>query len=98
MDGGTSHSVLTVHSSSTSAPVNTRLIILPGLATRSLSICSCSTLCTRTHSPHPPPWPRPSFPDCLMMQFQCTRTQLAVSSSLASHGESVRLYWYTSTL
>ena len=30
--------------------------------------------CTRAHSPHCPPWPGHSFPDCLLTVYQCTRT------------------------
>jgi hypothetical protein len=30
--------------------------------------------CTRTHSPHPPPWPGHSIPDGLIIVYQCTRT------------------------
>ena len=41
--------------------------------------------CTCTHSPHPPPWPGHSFPDCLLTVYRITR----------GSSERVWVHWYT---
>ena len=59
-----------------SVPVHTRCRLLPGLATRSLTVRSW---CAGTHSPPPPPRPGHPLPDCALIVYRYT---LAASSSL----------------
>jgi len=41
--------------------------------------------CTRTHSPHPPPWPGHLFPDCLLILYWCTLTHSLHPTNLPGH-------------
>jgi len=47
----------------------------PGPTPQLPSPCAHSVRrCTCTHSPHSPPWPGHSFPDCVLIVCRCTRT------------------------